>query len=155
MLRYQKAMGTTLRPARSLRSHCTRNRMENRSCPNKPTESQRYLAIMPSPHGHGADRAVLEPQHTRQIHEADPEPVEYPIMRAPVTAHTVMDGSRGDPPPAPKKQRRQEAMHVVEVRQLEERGAVEELEAASRIGSRIAEPAPSDAVRDSRWQPLD
>ena len=41
MLKYQKAMGTTLRRRRSLASHWMRKRMPNIACPTKPRTSQK------------------------------------------------------------------------------------------------------------------
>ena len=46
MLRYQNPSGTTLRPVRSLASHCTRKRPANSACPSRPIVTQTVSVVM-------------------------------------------------------------------------------------------------------------
>ena len=46
-LNYQNASGTMLRLARSLASHCTKNRAENSDWPTKPSPSHNTDAVDP------------------------------------------------------------------------------------------------------------
>src|SRR3712207_8742619 len=82
-LKYQKASGTTLRPRRSLASHCTRKRMEKSACPARPRASHIDSVDIGArlPGDSRAPPSALEPDHARHVDEAHPQSISDPVLR--------------------------------------------------------------------------
>ena len=76
-------------------------------------------------------------------------------MRPPAGAGPVPHLDRHDSTARAQEQRREEAVHVIELRNGEERLPLEQLEAAARIGRVVAEHAPAHAVGDPRRHALE
>src|SRR3569623_632523 len=104
MLKYQNSTGTTLSPTRSLRHHWNRKRMANRAWPMKPSASKSWSCVMGILRESRLNLPAHEPPHTGQAEQADPEPVQHPVMGAAGAPRPVVDHIRGNPPPAPQEQ---------------------------------------------------
>src|SRR6185437_4403165 len=83
--------------------------------------------------------AALQPHDAEEIDDADPQAIEGAVIGAPALARPVIDDHRHGLPALALHQRRQEAMDVVEERQVEEDIPAEELQPAAGIGRAVAE----------------
>src|SRR5512138_3094654 len=101
MLRYQNSIGTTLSRARSLRHHWMRNRKANSAWPRKPRASQSASGCIGFLHDGRAKRSAPEPQHAGEVEDADPKPVEHPIMRVAVATLAMIHRDGGNLPAVP------------------------------------------------------
>src|SRR6185503_18243987 len=154
MLKYQNSTGTTLAPTCSLRHHWNRKRIANSAWPRKPSPSQSWSCVMGILHDCRPNLPAHKPPHPGQVEQADPEPVEHPVMGASGATWPVIDRNRGDPPPAPQEQGGKIAMHVIEVRHRQEGGPLEQLEAAAGVRSPVAQHPAPNGIRDPARQPL-
>src|SRR5262245_33327984 len=130
-LRYQKAIGKTLRPAFSLASHCTRKREKNKAWPAKPIPIHTIVGVME------LDPPSCKPHHARQVDHAGPQPIVDPVLGLAALPRAMVDRQRADLATLLPNQRRQESVHVVELRQAQELGTAEYLDAAAGVAHAV------------------
>src|SRR5262249_8375096 len=99
--------------------------------------------------------APLEPHDSEQIDNAWPEPLVHAVLGASRQAGPMIYGNRDDPCACAPVQRRQEPMHVIEVRQLDIGLTIEELDATTRVGRSIPQQPGTHSVGDTRLQPAE
>src|SRR5690606_8650003 len=93
---------------------------------------------------------ALQPHHAEQDDNAGPEPVANAVLRAAVTARAMMHGEGQNLVTTLLHERRQEAVHVVERRELEVIGAIEHLEPAARVTDAVVQQPATRGVGDTR-----
>ena len=90
----------------------------------------------------------------QEIDDADPQPVEDAVIRLPALARPVVDRDRHGRAALAHHQRRQEAVVVIEERQIEIELAPHDLEAAAGVGRGVAEEPRAHRVGDARGPAL-
>src|SRR5688572_8532634 len=118
--RYQNARGTTLRPVRSLASHCTRKREKKHAWPRKPSASHAsagmsgLVAVADLVPHLPAD----ESPDDVQVRDPAPEPVVDAVLRAARMPGPVADRALHHRVAGESEQGREEAVHPLEAHGL-------------------------------------
>ena len=95
-----------------------------------------------------------QPPDSGQIEDADPEPVEHPVIRAAGEARPVDHVAVDHAEPLAGDERRHEAVERVEIGQREIDLAAEHLETAAGVAGGILQDLSAHAVGDARLELL-
>ena len=147
--------------------HWIRKRVENSAWPRKPTITHQNspqwstrkiektrLHAQASVGGDDLDAARLlapldQPHHADEVVDPDQRPAEVGVVRPPGVPLGVRHVDVQRPPAVAGDQRRQVAVHVVEVRQPEEDVAADHLQPAAGVAGVVLE----QPLRGCRWPP--
>src|SRR4029079_9397244 len=144
-LMIQKLRGMVGRPARFVARACTSQRPANIRAPMKTT-SFHGGTTMPKElpitaliiglvlaHQPAGFEPPSQPHHADDVDDSHPQAVQHSIFRRAARARPVAHRNGHAPRALAKEQCRQEAVHVVEARQLDEYAALEQLDAAAGV----------------------
>src|SRR5580704_19182270 len=152
-----------LRPAISLRIHWIRKREAKSNCPTLPRTFQGSrknektwfkLCILELLDVSVSAEAPLEPHDADDVRDADGEPIQHAIFRAPGAPRPVADLNEANFVALAQHQRDQIAVHVIEIGKGEIGLALERLQAATGILGGVADERAPDAVGEHRSHPL-
>src|SRR2546427_3947284 len=135
-------------PTRRARAGSARHRARGRSAASTRRASGQLL---PYPAAH---RPPLHPAHREGVGERPEHPVPHPVLRPAEAARPVAHRHLADPPPLHLDQRRQEAMHPIEQRQLARGVRAECLQGAPGIADRLPVQPVAHAVGDPALEAL-
>ena len=163
--KYQKVIGITDWRARSDMIHWIRKRIENIELPGEaddhPPElapvidaedAEELLQDQTSPRPFGALGLLAppdQPHHPDEVVDADQRPAQVGVVRPAGVARGVGHVDVQRPPAVAGDQRRQVAVHVVEVGQAEKDVAADELQPAAGVAGVVLE----QRLRGCRWRP--
>ena len=94
--------------------------------------------------------SLNQPCHAGQIDDAMQQSFDGPVMRAPVNTWSMIDGDRNHFAAAANDERRQKAMHMIEMRYPQKGIADEDLNSAARVRSFVLQNSTANAIRDTR-----
>src|SRR5690349_20988574 len=147
-LMIQKLRGMVGRPARFVARACTSQRPANIRAPMKPTSFHGVTTmpkkvpitsrIMGPPsilsHQQAGLVSATKPHNARDVDDSQPQAVQHSIFRRAARARPMAHRNGDHARALALEQRRQESVHVIETRQLDEHVAREQLDAAAGVG---------------------
>ena len=92
---------------------------------------------------------MQQPRDSRKVHNARHQTAERVIVRTAVLSRSMIDGMRHDSTSCPHDQRREESMHVIEMRQGHERLATEHFDPAAAVRRVVVQNSTTNTVGQS------